>query len=437
MHDKMKFFRGNFLQSINDQDACLLVDGIVAVAVDGQSSGRVVAMGPATEIADTYELDLASLPKQAGLYLPAFYDLHFHWVQDDVREMPKASLLEWLEKYTFPTEAKYADRGYAREKAEYFWKRILSVGTIGGLCYSSIHEIALEEALRVAPEHFSIGNVLMTMHCPEALTQTIDEALASVETCAAKYGARYAASPRFAPTTAPEVLEASARVAERYGCFLQTHLAENLAEVEWVLQMYRALPGFESVESYTDIYKRVGMLGPKTVFGHCIHLSDAEWQMMADSQSLIASCPSSNAPMELHGLGSGLYDWQKADQFGVRWALCSDIGGGPFLSMFDVMESFVSQNRAAGVSNASYIQALYRSTTIGAELLGLGATKGRIAVGSDFDAILVPVDQKLLVAGEPEAILKSVVQSVKTRQEYDGLVKSTIIKGDVRFKASH
>lgn len=430
--NSFKFYRGSFLQAVNDQEAHFLKDGIAVVSTDG----RIETIGSASEIAARYGLDLASIPITEGLYLPAFYDLHFHWVQDDVREMPKASLLEWLEQYTFPTEAKFADRAYAREKAEYFWKRILSVGTIGGLCYSSIHEVALEEALRVAPVDFRIGNVLMTMHCPEALTQTVDEAIASVEASAAKYAARYVTSPRFAPTTAPEVLSASARVAERFGCFQQTHLAENLAEIEWVLDLYRAMPEFASVESYTDIYRRVGMLGPKSVFGHCIHLSDAEWQMMADTNSIIASCPSSNAPLNQLGLGSGLFDYEKADQFGVRWALCSDIGGGPFLSMFDVMESFVSQNKAAGCESASYTQALYRSTTVGAELLGLGENKGRLAEGYDFDAIKVSVNREVLDKGDAEVILESVLQSVKLRSEYDGLVESTYIKGNLRFSAS-
>lgn len=424
-----KIYRGSFLQAVNDTDAQYIKDGLALVSAEGETSGRIIALGASDEIAAAYGLDLSEIPAADGLWLPAFYDLHFHWVQDAVREMPKTSLLEWLEQYTFPTEAKFADPDFAEAEAQRFWKRIVSVGTIGGLCYSSIHETALEAAMRHAPENFRIGNVLMTMNCPDYLQQTEADAISSVRRCAERFEGRYVASPRFAPTTAPAVMRASAEAAAQFDCFQQTHLGETLPEIEWVLGMYQQFEAFEGVPSYTAIYDKVGMLGPKTVFGHCIHLSAEEWRMLADSDSIIASCPSSNAPLELLGLGSGLFDFQMADQYGVRWSLCSDIGGGPFLSMFDVMESFVLQNRQVG-QPASYVQALYRSTTKGAELLGLGAYKGRLDVGYDFDCIRVPLNAEPEGLEDAEAILKAVCHSVKSREGYDALVDETVIRGE-------
>jgi len=430
-----KIYRGRFLQALNDHKALYISDGLALVGAEGESKGKLLALGPAEAIAAEYSLDLNAIPFESGLYLPAFYDLHFHWVQDSVREMPKTSLLEWLAQYTFPTEAKFADPEFAEQAASVFWKRILSVGTIGGLCYSSIHETALEAALRHAPENFRIGNVLMTMNCPDYLQQTEAEAIASVERCAERFADRYVASPRFAPTTGPEVMAASAAAAKRFDCFQQTHLGETIPEIEWVLGMYHEMSGFEAVPSYTAVYDQVGMLGPKTVFGHCIHLSPEEWTLLAESDSIIASCPSSNAPLEMLGLGSGLFDFQMADRYGVRWSLCSDIGGGPFLSMFDVMESFVLQNKAAGTP-ASYIQALYRSSTKGAELLGLGETKGQLQPGYDFDVIRVPLAAEMADCEDPESLLESVVHSVQSREAYDALVEATIVRGEAVFVKS-
>jgi len=425
-------FRAAVLYAESDTVSRFWSDALILVHREGVSKGRIMEIGAAEEIALTHGIDLNSVVKMSGILLPAFYDLHFHWVQDDVREMPKVSLLEWLEQYTFPAEARFADREYARDKAAQFWRRIVSVGTIGGLCYSSIHEVALEAAMEQAPEGFKIGNVLMTMNCPESVRQSETEAIQSVARCAKRYKDRYVASPRFAPTTAPAVLSASAQAAESVNCYQQTHLSENLAEIEWVLEIYRKFPGYEDVTSYTDIYQRAGMLGEKSVFGHCIHLSAEEWQLMADTNSIIASCPSSNAPISELGLGSGLFDFQQAEAYGVRWSLCSDIGGGPFLSMFDVMRSFVAQNRAAGI-NAGYVQALYRSTRAGAELLGLGERKGLLSEGFDFDCIRVPVGDAILASGDVESILAQIVTHVANRNEYDSLVQETIIRGESRF----
>jgi len=305
-------------------------------------------------------------------------------------------------------------------------------GTVGGMCYGSIHEVALEEAMRCAVGEFRIGNVLMTMNSPEFLTQSTEDAAGVVERFASKYGTRYACSPRFAPTTDPSTMRASAKAADVHGCFQQTHLDETHSEIEWVLEIYRQIAGFEKVKTYTEIYSRCGMLGPRTVFGHCLHLEPEEWRILADSDSVIASCPTSNAPIEELGLGSGLFDFHLAEQYGVRWALASDIGGGPFLSMFDVMRSFVRQNRRAGI-DVSYGTALFRSTRAGAEILELGKRKGLFETGYDFDCIRVPVEESVLDSGEPESILSSLIEPVENRTEFDSLVQDTILRGESVF----
>ena len=143
---------------------------------------------------------------------------------------------------------------------------------------------------------------------------------------------------------------------------MQTHLCETTDEIQHTLNLYRDIPGFEDISSYTEIYARCDMLGPKTVMGHSIHLEQDEWDLLADSNTAIASCPTSNAPIEDFGLGSGLFDFEKAEEQGNSLGLASDIGGGPYLCMFDVIDSFERQNRYAGKSGDHHIKALHRST---------------------------------------------------------------------------
>lgn len=429
----MTLYRGAVVRALSDEESQYLEDALFLVEPSGHDGSRIVAIGPAAEIAQGIGLDLESIEKSEGLLMPAFFDTHFHWVQDDVREMPKTSLIEWLDRYTFPEEAKYGDRAFARAKAEFFWQRILAVGTVGGLCYSSVHEVALEEALQFAPADFRIGNVLMTMNCPENIRQTEMEAIRSVEACASRWGERYVCSPRFAPTTAPAAMEASAAAAARHGCFQQTHLCETLQEIAWVRDIYSQMPEYRDVDSYLGIYDRAGMLGARTVFGHCIYLSDEEWDLMAKSGSRIASCPTSNAPVDQLGLGSGLFDFEKAEAWGVPWSLASDIGGGPYLSMFDVMASFVAQNAAVGKKGATYTKALHRSTYRGAELMNLSLDRGMLAEGFCFDAIRVPMPAGKFCSGDGEPVLRALVEGVTERETADALVLQTFVKGESRF----
>jgi guanine deaminase len=432
-------FRGALIQAVSDTQADYIPDGLVLVDSNQGREGCIIAIGPVESVVTAYRLDPESLPASENanggkdLWLPAFFDTHFHWVQDAVREMPKYSLIEWLNTITFPEEAKYADAAYAEKKAASFWERILSLGTVGGLCYSSIHETALEAAFRHAPEDFYIGDVLMTMECPDYLQQGEAEAIAGLQRCAGRFGSRYVASPRFAPTAAPAVMRAAAEVARGIDGFQQTHLGETLAEIDWVLGIYRKIPGFEDVRTYTEVYHRVGMLGDQTVFGHCLHLRPEEWKLLADSGSRIASCPTSNAPVEQMGLGSGLFDYPTAEAYGIPWSLASDIGGGPYLSLFDVMHSFVKQNREAGRSDATFTKALYRATAQGAALMNL-PDRGVLREGACFDAIRVSMPTGVFPAGPAEPVLKALLEQIPDRRASEKIVLETFIKGASRFR---
>lgn len=364
-----------------------------------------------------------------SVILPGFYDMHFHWVQDDVREMPKDSLLGWLEKYTFPAEMKFKDKKYAVTKATGFFNKLTSHGTVGGACYSSIHEHAVDAAIKKAKGHFVIGNVLMNMHSPEELTQTEEEALKLTKKLVEKHGRKHCFTPRFAITTTPKVMKEGSKIADKAGCFKQTHLSETPQEIDFVLSIYRRLPGFEKVSSYTEIYEKTGMLGKRSLMGHGIHLSPKELAILSKTKTSIVHCPTSNAPLKEKGLGSGLFDFKRVEKSKVRWALGSDIGGGPFISMFDVMRSFVEQNSRKGLKGATYLKALYRSTLAGAEILGLGKVAGNLNKGKEASFIIVPMPKDKLHA-DAETLLKSLIEPhKKQRNKYSDLVKEVYLNG--------
>lgn len=425
----LTFYRGIILNPLNDTKCEFLNDGLLVVK-SKNGKGVIHDLLPFKKGEVKYKNEIKKKTLQDfgnQLIVPGFYDMHFHWVQDDVREMPKDSLLEWLDKYTFPTEMKFAKKKYAKKRAKTFFKRILTTGTLGGACYSSIHEHAVEAAMKVAEGDFLIGNVLMNMNSPEELTQSEKESLEISARLIKKYKDRYVFTPRFAISTAPTVMKKGSALADKAGCFKQSHLSETPAEIDFVLSLYRKIPGFEKVKSYTEIYQKTGMLGKKSLMGHGIHLSPTELKILSQTKTSIIHCPTSNAPISQKGLGSGLFDFKKIEKNKIRWALGSDIGGGPFLSMLDVIQSFVEQNKKKGVKGATYTKGLYRATLAGAEIMGLGKVSGNLKKGKEANFVVFPL--KARVKDPEEALRKLISPYQRRRPDYDHLPSYVCLRG--------
>ena len=425
---KLTFYRGTIINPLNDRKCEFLQDGVLVVKGSKIKDLLSYKQAVATYGKKMSEQNLFSL--KDSVILPGFFDMHFHWVQDDVRQMPKDSLLTWLEKYTFPTETKYSNKSYADKKAKKFFAKLASVGTLGGACYSSVHEHAVDAAMKYVKGDFVIGNVLMNMNSPKKLTQSEDESLSLTKRLIKRFGKRHSFTPRFAITTTPRVMKEGSRLADKAKCFKQTHLSETPQEIDFVLSLYRKFPGFEDVSSYTEIYERTGMLGKRSLMGHGIHLSQKELKVLRDSETAVIHCPTSNAPLEQKGLGSGLFDFRMIEKAKVRWALGSDIGGGPFLSMFDVMRSFVDQNLEKGIKEATFVKALYRATLAGAEILGVEKKTGNLSPGKEANFIVVPVTGCTFV--NAEKTLESIVsQHSISRESYEELVNMVTWRGNV------
>jgi guanine deaminase len=176
------------------------------------------------------------------------------------------------------------------------------------------------------------------------------------------------------------------------------------------------------------------MLGKRSLMGHGIHLSDKELKVLSKTKTSVIHCPTSNAPIKDKGLGSGLFDFKKTEKAKVNWALGSDIGGGPYLSMFDVMRSFVDQNKKKHSKEATYIKALYRSTLAGAEILGLSKQTGNLQKRKEANFIVVPLKKTIKARNAEELLNKLIGQNKLYRSQYDSLVSQVVFKGQFIFK---
>jgi len=262
-----------------------------------------------------------------------------------------------LRESIWPAEATFADPAVASARAEAFVGEVLRAGTTAGLFFGPPFLTASLRFLAVAPIGMFDGPALMETACPAELQTPTIEVLNAIAALPAALRGRLAVTPRFAPNLDAESLAACGARAKAMGLPAQSHLSENLEEVAWVAKLY------PEASSYTDVYDRAGLLGPHVVMAHGIHLSDDELVRLADTQTVVAHCPTSN-----EALSSGRMPLERLRAAGVRWVLATDVGAGPQLSQLDVMAAFLRHHEAAQVS-VTAVEALTRATAIPGEWL--------------------------------------------------------------------
>ncbi|MGH6920181.1 MAG: guanine deaminase [Geminicoccaceae bacterium] len=359
-----------------------LEDGIVLV-----EDGRIAALGDAGDMQGRLP-DNTPIDDHAGhLILPGLIDTHIHLPQTQVIASYGAQLLDWLQKYAFVEEQKFADPAHAARIARFFLDELLRNGTTTAAVYGSVH-MQSADALFAESERrgtrMIAGKVMMDRGAPAALLDTAEqgyrESKALIERWHGRGRQRYAVSPRFAVTSSDAQLEvAGALLAEHQGCYLQTHLTENLDEIRTVRRL------FPWAKSYTDVYDRFGLLGERSLFGHCIHLDEAELERLSASRSVAALCPTSNL-----FLGSGLFDLAKLRDSGrpVRAALATDIGGGTSYSMLRTAAEAYKVVQLRG-QRWSALEAFYAITLGNARALGLEAEIGSLEPGTEADIVVL------------------------------------------------
>jgi guanine deaminase len=190
-------------------------------------------------------------------------------------------------------------------------------------------------------------------------------------------------TPRFAPTCSGELLSGLGKLAAEKNLPIQSHLSENKDEIEWVKSL------FPDRSSYTDVYDHYGLLTPKTVMAHCIHLSDAEIETIKCRGTGVAHCPTSNI-----NLNSGFLNLEALMARGVKVGLGTDVSGGHSPSMLCAARDAITVSKVLHVGGETkteldYKGAFFLATLGGSQALGLDKAIGNFQPGKRFDALVV------------------------------------------------
>lgn len=318
------------------------------------------------------------------LVTPGFIDTHVHAPQVDVIASFGTELLEWLNTYTFPAERKYADPVQAERGSALFLDALLACGTTSALVFPTVHKVSAEALFGAAAQRgmrILAGKVLMNRHAPEGLLDDVDQSerdcVDLIERWHGRGRAGYAVTPRFAATSTPEQLAMAGRLCAAHpGVYLQTHVAENRAEVRWMAEL------FPEARSYLDIYVRHGLMNDRAVFAHGIWLDDTDRAVLREAGASIAFCPSSNM-----FIGSGLFDWRQAESQGVAVNVGSDVGGGTSLSMLRTLADGYKVLALQGQKLTAW-KALHAATLGAAEQLKLADEIGSLRPGTLADLVV-------------------------------------------------
>lgn len=380
----MQAYRASILHLLDDPtqntDAVAYHDDGLLLVEDG----HVVACGDFAGLRDL----LGDTPVEdltGKLITPGFIDTHIHFPQVDIIAAHGAQLLDWLEQHTFPAEAAFADAAHARETAAFFVEELLRNGTTTALVFGSVHKGSVEalfaEALK-RDMRLIAGKSLMDRNAPEGLTDTVESSRADMESLIADWHGKgrlgYAVTPRFAISCSDAQLAMAGEVlAAHPGVWMQTHLSENPREIEETAAL------FPQARDYLDVYDGFGLLGPRSVFAHCVHLQGDAFRRLADKGGAVAFCPTSNL-----FLGSGLFPLETACAHGVRVGIGTDVGAGTSFSILHTLGEAYKVGQLRGQALDPF-HALYLATLGGARALDLGDRIGNLAPGKEADFLVL------------------------------------------------
>ena len=382
----LRALRGRLLWFVDDPQSAgetahrYVADGLLVI-----ENGLVKAAGEAGELLRMLPAEAEIVDHRPHLIMPGFIDAHIHMPQTQVIASYGAQLMEWLNKYTFVEEQKLAQQGHAEKLSRFFLDELLANGTTTAAVYASVHPQSAEAFFTESQRRNTrmiAGKVMMDRNAPEALTDTAESSYRDSKALIARWHGKgrqlYAITPRFAITSTPDQLAAAGRLAaEHPDCHVQTHIDENRAEIAFARELY------PEAADYADIYRRYGLLCPKSLMGHCIHMTHNEWQGFAETGAVAVFCPTSNL-----FLGSGLFDWAHARQRGVKVAVATDIGGGTSYSMLRTMAEAYKVLQLQGQSLSAFA-ALHAITRGNAVALGLDHLVGSFEPGREADIVVL------------------------------------------------
>lgn len=381
-------YRASILHFQNSGNADYFADGILVV-----ENQTIKQVGHASELLP--QVDGASLKDLTGrLIMPGFIDTHIHYPQVDVIASYGEQLLDWLNNYTFPTELQFKDKAFASETANFFLDELLKNGTTTALVFGTVFKESVDaffEASQARNTRMICGKVMMDRNAPEGLCDTpqssFDDSQALIDQWHEHGRQLYAITPRFAITSTREQLEkAGELVKNNPSVYMQTHLSENKAEIAFVKEL------FPERKSYLDVYDHYGLLGPRSVFAHGVHLDETDYQRLSETQSSISFCPTSNL-----FLGSGLFSLEDSKKFNVPVSVATDVGGGTSFSMLQTLNEAYKICQLNNYSLAP-LEGFYMMTLGNAKTLQLDDKIGNFESGKEADFVVIDLQGTPLMA---------------------------------------
>ncbi len=355
-------------------------DGLLIV-----ENGYVHETGEAEALLPGLSEDVEVVEYRDKLIIPGMIDCHVHFPQIDIIASYGEQLLDWLNRYAYPVEQKFADAAHAAEVADFFVDELLRNGTTTALVFATVHpqsvdaifDKALQQNMRLLA-----GKVLMDKNCPEELRDDAQsgytDSLALINKWHGKGRLSYAITPRFAVTSSEGQLAEAGRLASEHpDVYVHTHLAENDDEVELIAKQ------FPWSVSYLDVYEHFGLVRERSVFAHCLHLDDRDRKSLSEHGGAIAFCPTSNL-----FLGSGLFDLRSANDKGIRVGLGTDVGGGTSLNVLRTASEAYKVLHLQGQALPPF-DALYLATLGAARALYLEDKIGNFEPGKEADFVVL------------------------------------------------
>ncbi|GGK55215.1 guanine deaminase [Amphritea balenae] len=429
----IKAYRAAILDSLGDpaelgipESYRYFEDGLLVV-----DNGQISALGNATDLLKDLPADIDVTEYKDALITPGFIDTHIHYPQTGMIASYGEQLLDWLENYTFPAEHKFIDPAHAEEVSDIFLTELLRNGTTTALVFGTVHPQSVDAFFSCAEKRnlrMICGKVMMDRNAPETLTDTAEsgyeESKALIERWHGKGRLHYAVTPRFAPTSTPEQLTAAGQLLQEYdGLYMHTHLSENKNEIEWVKEL------FPEQNGYLDVYDHHNLLGERSVFAHGVHLCDDECKRLAETDSAIAFCPTSNL-----FLGSGLFNLPKMEQHKIKVGLGTDVGAGTSFSILQTINEAYKVMQLQG-EKLNPFKSLYLATLGGAKALQLDEQVGNLEPGSEADFVVLDYNSTPLM-GYRMAQAKSLEERLFVMMTLgdDRAVKETFAMGQSVFK---
>ena len=381
MDTKSFVLKGNVCYNTTPQEVVCVPSGY-AVCVEGVSAG-VFAELP-EEFAVLPLIDCGD-----NLIIPGMTDLHIHAPQYAFRGLGMdLELLDWLNTHTFPEEAHYADRDYAGRAYDIFADDLRRSATTRAVVFGTLHVGATEllmDKLEASGITSYVGKVNMDRNglpgiLQETTEESVRETLRWLEGCHFDH-VKPILTPRFTPSCTDELMAALGRLAQEKGLYVQSHLSENLGEIQWVKELH------PDCQQYWETYDKYGLWKEHTIMAHCVHSDRRECDAMRRAGVVVAHCAGSNI-----NLCSGVSPVREMLQQGIWVTLGSDIAGGACLPMYKVATMSIRASKIKRIETdwseefLTVPEAYYLATSSGHRYFGDG---DGFAPGNRLHAIVV------------------------------------------------